>query len=271
MSSLAERLFGALSRAGALIVGAVPVAVVALLVWQAASLSLGLLARPNNFGKDDLLLTALFTLAVSAAAAAVGGTAGIGCAIAAEELAPGAVRAVLLTAIGFLGSMPAVVFGWFAAAIVAPLAAAHPFGGASRFAAATLVLSAMVAPIACGLVSRALRRIPDSVRHAAAAAGATRLQTTLLVVVPGFIRRIFAASVAAFARAVGEATAMQVLFAVLAPLGLQGVPTTAAWIFSTTPGTITSAWVSTGALALVAVTALCGVVVAREYRGMQWA
>jgi ABC-type phosphate transport system permease subunit len=147
-------------------------------------------------------------------------------------------------------------------------------GSATQFAAATAVLAAMVMPTTCALVTRALRRVPASTRQAAAAAGASRLQTTALVILPALRRRIGAALLAAFARAAGEATALQILFTALAAYGMIPAATTASWIFATAtaaPSANSAAALSLAALALLVVGAGCGLVVAREYRGAQWA
>jgi len=225
-------------------------------------------------GADGLATTALFTMGVAAAAAVIGGSLGIGCAFAAQELAPSVVRRAIEAAVAFLGAMPAVAFGWFAAVAVAPFVAARPMGSATQFAAATAVLTVMVIPTTCALVTRALRRVPAATRHASAAAGASRLQTTALVILPSLRRRIGAAALAGFARAIGEATALQILFASLAAYGIAPAATTASWIFAaatSAPTAGTAAALSLAALALLAIAAGCGFVVAREYRGAQWA
>jgi phosphate transport system permease protein len=271
MQSVPERLFTAIVRVCALAVASAPITAVLVLCWVGGGAVMAARSLP---GASGLASTAGLTLAVAATAAVAGGALGIGCAIAAEEIVPSAVRGAIGGSIGFLGALPSVAFGWFAVVFVAPVAARQPLGGATAYAAASIVLAAMVAPTACALVTRALRRVPDSVRHAAAAAGASRLQTTVLIVVPALRRRIALAVVAAFARAVGEATALQVLFAALALRGSATAATTASWIFSSAvaaPSATTAAQLSFAGLVLVAVAAACAFLVAREYRGMQWA
>ena len=271
MPSLPERLFAALTRASAVVVAAVPLAVVGVLAWTGIGGALAPHLAPPIVG---LAQTASFTLAVVATAAIVGGAVGVGCAIAAEELAPAAFRAAIEAAIGFLAAMPAVAIGWFAAYAVAPFSEAHSLGRASQFVAAAVVLAAMTAPTACGLVTRALRRVPDAMRQAAGAAGASRLQTTALVIVPALGRRIAAAVLASFARAIGEATALQMLFFALYRHGFAPASTTASLLFEKAAfGLLATTFpaASLAALALLAVAAGCSIIVSREYRGMQWA
>jgi len=271
MPSVPERLFTALLRVFAVLVAFVPLAAAAVLLADGVTAALSSHALP---GANGLAATELVTIGVAAAAAMLGGSLGIGCAFAAQELAPGAVRRSIEAAVAFLGAMPAVAFGWFAAVSVAPFVSARPLGGATQFAAATAVLTVMVMPTTCALVTRALRRVPAATRHASAAAGASRLQTTALVIVPALRRRIGAAVLAAFARALGEATALQMLFVSLAAFGIAPAATTASWIFATAtaaPSAAAAAELSLGALALLALAAGCGFIVAREYRGAQWA
>jgi len=157
-------------------------------------------------------------------------------------------------------------------ALVAPAAAPLPPGAITAFIASTVLLTAMAVPASAGLVTQALRRIPDRVRQAAAAAGARRLFTIAAVIVPAVRRRIAAALLAAFLRAIGEATALQILFAWLGPSG-GGARTVASWIFQT--ATLRNDATGLPALALPALALLlvCVVgtfVIDREFRGMQW-
>ena len=271
MPSLTEHLFAGIVRACAVLVAAVPIVAAAALLWTGVATAVAERAFP---GGADLAATAAFTLAVCACAAIGGGAFGIGCAVAAEELTPASIHRAIEAAIGFFGVLPAVAFGWFAASFIAPLASHRPLGDATPFFAATILLAVMIAPTACTLMTRSLRRVPDATRQAAAAAGASRLQTTALVIIPALRRRIIATVLAAFTRAVGEATAVQVLFASLASFGVLSPLTTASWLFSTAahaPAAASAGQLSFAALALLAVSVAGGSIVARAYRGMQWA
>ena len=201
-----------------------PVAVILLLVWASVTTTMESTAQTETGRWLGVIGS---TLVVCIASAVIGGALGAGAALAAEELVPTPLRRTIEGAIGFFGAIPAVAFGWIAVTVVAPYAASRSLGPITAYAAATVVLSVMVAPTSCALVTRGLRRVPTSVRAAAAAAGANKLQIAALVVMPAFRRRIGVAALAAFARAIGEATAMQMLFAALARQGL-GVATTAA-------------------------------------------
>lgn len=228
MPSIPERLFAACCRVCAASVSLTPVVVILLLVWASVTTTM-----ESTVGTETGKWLGIIgsTLGISAAAALVGGMLGAGAALAAEELVPPPMRRVVEGAIGFFGAIPAVAFGWFAVTVIAPYAAASRLGHASAYAVAAAVLSVMTAPTACALVTRGLRRIPASMRLAAAAAGASRLQTTALVVMPAFRRRVGVAVLAALARALGEATAMQMIFAAFAREGFPAAMTAASAAF----------------------------------------
>jgi ABC-type phosphate transport system permease subunit len=228
MPSVAERLFAACCRVCAACVALTPVVVIVLLVWASVTTMMESTAQTES-GRWLGVIGA--TLSVSVASAVIGGALGAGAALAAEELVSAPVRRTIEGAIGFFGAIPAVAFGWAAVTVVAPFVASRPLDPVSPYAAAIAVLSVMIAPTACALVTRGLRRVPASVREASAAAGASKLQTAALVVMPAFRRRIGVAALAAFARAIGEATAMQMLFAALASRGIAVASTAAAAVF----------------------------------------
>ena len=272
MPSLFERLFAAGSRLCAALVACVPLAVAGVLLWAAIANA----ARGSSTPSADLDWSAIatFTVIACVGAAAIGGGIGVGTALAVRELASGLARHLVEAAIALFASVPAIAIGWFAAIVVAPFAALRPLGGATPLVAAVAVLSAMVAPTAGALVTRSLRGVPDGVRHAAAAAGATRLQTTTMVVAPGLGRRVAAAVLAAFARAAGEATVMAVVF--LLPgfvITRDHAPAAGAaflQLIGRTGASVDGA-AYTAALAVMMVAAGCAAIVAREFGGEQWA
>src|SRR5215472_4886249 len=270
MPSVSERLFAACCKLCAAIVAVTPIAILALLVWAALTLTFEANGRVEFSG---WLAVVASTIVVSLIAAILGGALGAGAAFAAEELSSTPVRRTIEGAIGFFGAIPSVAFGWFAATVIVPATATNPLGFVTPYAVAAAVLTVMTAPTACALVMRGLPRVPTSVRFAAAAAGATRLQTTAFVVVPALRRRIAIAGLAAFARSIGKATAMQVLYAALAREGVRATPTAAATVFARLalgpPAADPSYYIA--ALVLLCVAAVCVLAVGREVGGPQWA
>jgi len=270
MPSVSERLFAACCKLCAAIVALMPIVVITLLVWAAITLTF----ESNGRGEfSGWIAVAASTIVVSIVAASLGSALGAGAAFAAEELASTPIRRAIEGAVGFFGAIPSVAFGWLAATVIVPAAAGDPLGFVTPYAVAAAILAVMTAPTACALVMRGLRRVPDSVRFASAAAGATKLQTATLVVIPALGRRIAIAGLAAFARSIGEATAMQVLFVALAHAGVRAVPTAAATVFSRLalgpPAADPSYYIA--ALVLLCIAAACVLAVGREVGGPQWA
>ena len=271
MPSVPERTLAVLSRTCAVAVALMPFAIAAVLVWGCIAAIGDSAARG---GIDAVVRLAGLTLVVVATSGIAGGALGVGAAIAAEELAFGPLSRVIDTATGFVGAIPAVAFGWIGVVLVAP--AVSRLVGAQSTAALTacVVLAMMTAPTACALTSRALRQFPDSLREAVAAAGATRLQATALVVIPAMRSKISVAVLAAIGRATGEAAAVQIVFAVLAGAGVPLQGTLASWSFASAAGFGqhgSPVAVALPALAVAFVALACGFVVSREYRGLEWA
>ena len=210
MAQLTDRLIVALARVCGWAVLLIPVALI-----------LGLAARSvvALFGavpplQSNVVGPALATLSTALAAAVIGGLLGVTAAVLAQELAFEPVRQVIRTVVGFFAATPAVIVGWFGAVAITPVTTM--FGAAGAAAAAVIVLSIMIIPTASVLSIRTLRRLPTSVREAAVAAGANRVQTILRIVLVSARRGIAGAFVIAFARAAGEATAVQIVLRAVA-------------------------------------------------------
>jgi phosphate transport system permease protein len=145
------------------------------------------------------------TLLVSAIAMAVALPAGLLIAIYLSEYAPAAVRRVLRPTLEVLAGVPTVVYGYFALLFVTPLLQALVPGLAGFNALSPgIVMGIMILPLVSSLSEDALRSVPNGLREGAYALGATRMQTSLRVVVPAAFSGISAATVLAMSRAVGE-------------------------------------------------------------------
>lgn len=204
MPAVLERFVIAAARACGAAVAAIPFAVVGVLVAVAA----GAVGRAESYGIFAVLPG---TLLIAIVSTALGSLIGIGAAIAAEELTGGAMRTAVHGAINLLGSIPAVCYGWFGAAIVVPALRLPAGAGVEASIGVCLILSMMIAPTVSALAAGALSSVPARIRLAAHASGATRLQTAWLVVVPAVRSRLAAASAAGIARSIAEATAVLII------------------------------------------------------------
>ena len=145
------------------------------------------------------------TLLVSAIAMAVALPAGLLIAIYLSEYAASGTRRILRPTLEILAGVPTVVYGYFALLFVTPLLQAVIPGLASFNALSPgIVMGIMILPLVSSLSEDALRSVPNGLREGAYALGATRMQTSLRVVVPAAFSGISAATVLAMSRAVGE-------------------------------------------------------------------
>ncbi len=160
-----------------------------------------LFANPR-FGVLPLVLG---TALVSAIAMAVAVPAGLMSAIYLSEYAPDRVRRAVKPALEILAGVPTVVYGYFALTFVTPLLQQW-LPGLSGFNALSpgIVMGIMILPLVSSLSEDAMRAVPRGLREGAYALGATRMQTSVQVVLPAAFSGITAAVILAASRAVGE-------------------------------------------------------------------
>ncbi|MGE3273835.1 MAG: phosphate ABC transporter permease subunit PstC [Vicinamibacterales bacterium] len=156
----------------------------------------------QQFGVLPLVLG---TLLVSAIAMAVALPMGLLSAIYLSEYAPQGVRRVVKPVLEILAGVPTVVYGYFALMFVTPLLQ-QIVPGLAGFNALSpgIVMGIMILPLVSSLSEDAMRAVPQGLREGAYALGATRMQTSLQVVVPAAFSGITAAAILAVSRAVGE-------------------------------------------------------------------
>lgn len=163
--------------------------------WQPAILEFGILPLFNA------------TLMTSAIALAVALPLGLSAAIYLSEYATLRTRGVLKPILEVLAGIPTVVYGYFALSFMTPLLRTL-FGADTveiyNTASAGLVMGILILPLVTSMSEDALSAVPRSLREAAYALGATKLETAVKVVVPAALSGITAAFIIAASRAVGE-------------------------------------------------------------------
>jgi phosphate transport system permease protein len=160
-----------------------------------------LFANPS-FGVLPLVVG---TTLVSLIAMAVALPMGLLSAIYLSEYADQRVRRIVKPVLEVLAGVPTVVYGYFALLFVTPLLQ-RVIPGLAGFNALGpgIVMGIMILPLVSSLSEDAMRGVPRGLREGSYALGATKMQTSLRVVVPAAFSGITAAFILAVSRAIGE-------------------------------------------------------------------
>ena len=122
-----------------------------------------------------------------------------------SEYANSRVRRVLKPVLELLAGVPTVVYGYFALLFVTPILQQFlPQLAAANALSPGIVMGIMILPLVSSLSEDAMRAVPNGLREGSYALGATKMQTSLRVVVPAAFSGITAAFILAVSRAVGE-------------------------------------------------------------------
>jgi phosphate transport system permease protein len=145
------------------------------------------------------------TVLVSAIAMAVALPMGLLSAIYLSEYAPSGVRRAVKPILEILAGVPTVVYGYFALLFVTPLLQrVLPDLAGFNALSPGIVMGIMILPLVSSLSEDAMRAVPRGLREGAYALGATKMQTSLTVVLPAAFSGITAACILAASRAIGE-------------------------------------------------------------------
>jgi phosphate transport system permease protein len=145
------------------------------------------------------------TALVSAIAMAVALPMGLLSAIYLSEYARPQLRRIVKPVLEVLAGVPTVVYGYFALLFVTPLLQkVIPDLAGFNALGPGIVMGIMILPLVSSLSEDAMQGVPRGLREGSYALGATRMQTSLKVVVPAAFSGITAAFILAVSRAVGE-------------------------------------------------------------------
>jgi phosphate transport system permease protein len=163
--------------------------------WQPAIEQFGVLPLLNA-----TLMTSLMAMAVAL-------PLGLSVSIYLSEYAPEKVRETLKPVLEVLAGVPTVVYGYFALTVVTPFL--RSFLGNDMVeiyntASAGIVMGILILPLIASMCEDALGSVPNSLREAAYAMGATKLEVAIQIVVPAAFSGIAAAFIMGLSRAVGE-------------------------------------------------------------------
>jgi phosphate transport system permease protein len=163
-------------------------------------------ASSGSFGAVPIFVG---TLLITAIAMLVAVPIGLLSAIHMTFYASARARDVLKPLLEILAGVPTVVYGFFAALVVAP--AVRDLGGAIGLSvasesalAAGLVMGIMIVPFISSLSDDAITAVPISLRDGSFGLGATRSETIRLVIIPAALPGIVGGFLLAVSRAIGE-------------------------------------------------------------------
>ena len=149
------------------------------------------------------------TLLISAIAMIIATPLGLMSAIYLAEYASEKSRSIIKPLLELLAGIPTVVYGFFAALVVAPMlrngGESIGFAISSESAlAAGLTMGVMIVPLISSLSDDVINAVPQSLRDASYGLGATQAETIKQVILPAAIPGIAGSLLLATSRAIGE-------------------------------------------------------------------
>jgi phosphate transport system permease protein len=137
--------------------------------------------------------------------AVIGIPIGIGAGVYLEEYSPpGRVRRIVQTNIANLAGVPSIVYGILGLALFVRAFGIKALALGPALLAGVLTLSLLILPIIVITTQEALRAVPQSLRQAALALGATRWQMVRDHVIPSAMPGILTGTILGLSRAIGE-------------------------------------------------------------------
>lgn len=149
------------------------------------------------------------TLLISAIAMIVATPLGLYSAVYLAEYAKPRTRNLVKPLLELLAGIPTVVYGFFAALVVAPIIRATGSGAGFDISsesalAAGLVMGIMLIPFISSLSDDVINAVPQALRDASLGMGATKAETITKVVLPAATPGIMGSLLLAISRAIGE-------------------------------------------------------------------
>ncbi|NUT40107.1 MAG: phosphate ABC transporter permease subunit PstC [Thermoactinospora sp.] len=164
----------------------------------------GPLFKPAHFGVWPIIVA---TLEITLIAIIVAVPLGLAAAIYLSEYASRRVRKIFKPVLEVLAGVPTVVFGFFALTLVTPLLQdVFPWLGLEpkNALSAGLLVGVMIIPIIASMSEDSMAAVPNGLREGSFALGASKMLTSVRVVVPAAFSGIVAAIILAVSRAAGE-------------------------------------------------------------------
>ncbi|MBO5535406.1 MAG: phosphate ABC transporter permease subunit PstC [Acidaminococcaceae bacterium] len=138
------------------------------------------------------------------------------------EVADKRLAALVQPAVELLAAIPSVIYGLLGLMILNPAmyklekliftgSSEHQFTGGSNLLCAVIVLAIMILPTVVNVSASSIRAVPDELRAASLALGASKIQTIFKVTIPAAKSGIMTGVVLGIGRALGEAMAINMV------------------------------------------------------------
>ena len=189
-------------------------------VWD---LLLGTVWKPTasepSFGIAYIILSSIVGTAFSVL---LGVPVGLLTAVFLTEVSQKRLAAIVQPAVELLAAIPSVIYGLLGMMVLNPLlyklekvifagSSTHQFTGGANLLAAIIVLASMILPTVISVSASAIRAVPQHLRAASLALGASKMQTIFKVTVPAAKSGILTGVVLGIGRALGEAMAINMV------------------------------------------------------------
>jgi phosphate ABC transporter permease protein PstC len=159
----------------------------------------------KSFG---LLPMIVGSIMVTLGALVIGVPLGLSCAVFLTEFSSKRLRRTIKPVIELLAGIPSVVYGFMGVVLLVPFIR-RTFGGPGlSVLAGSVILGIMILPTIISITIDSLLAVPPAYREGSIALGATRWQTTKMVLFPAARSGIVASIILGMGRAVGETMAV---------------------------------------------------------------
>lgn len=176
-------------------------------------------AAEPQFGIAYIILSSIVGTAFSVL---LGVPVGLMTAVFLTEVSGKRMAAVVQPAVELLAAIPSVIYGLVGMMVLNPAmykleklvfagSSTHQFTGGANVLSAVIVLAIMILPTVISVSASSLRAVPNSMRAASLALGASKMQTVFRVTVPAARSGILTGAVLGIGRALGEAMAINMV------------------------------------------------------------
>lgn len=176
-------------------------------------------AAEPSFGIAYIILSSIVGTAFSVL---LGVPVGLMTAVFLTEVSGKRMAAIVQPAVELLAAIPSVIYGLVGMMVLNPAmyrleklifagSTTHQFTGGANVLSAVIVLAIMILPTVISVSASSLRAVPDSMRAASLALGASKMQTVFRVTIPAARSGILTGVVLGIGRALGEAMAINMV------------------------------------------------------------